>query len=91
MESFRLESLRLAALVMSCAATLSACAAAPVTSEDLFSERAANAYDPATIDAIGDNVTDWQIAHLDKLSEYVRDIRSNTTDRRAWVLGDFYV
>ncbi len=37
-------------------------AAAPPVEPDLFAQRAGNEFDPATIDAIGDAVADWQIA-----------------------------
>jgi rhamnogalacturonyl hydrolase YesR len=63
----------------------------PVVEPDLFAQRAGNEFDPATIDAIGDAVADWQIAHLDKLSEYMRNYRNSIADRRGWVHGAFYV
>ena len=50
---------------------------------DLFAERDANAFDPATIDAIGDKVAEWQIANLDNLSDYMRNYRNNIADRRG--------
>ena len=58
---------------------------------DLFSQRVANAFDPATINAIGDKVADWQIANLDNLSSYMRKYRDNIGDRRGWHHGALYV
>jgi rhamnogalacturonyl hydrolase YesR len=78
------------AMVVSCMAALSACATAPAGETDLFSQRTANAFDPATIDAIGDKVADWQIANLDDLS-YIRNFRNNVADRRGWHHGALYV
>ncbi|MCW8925425.1 MAG: glycoside hydrolase family 88 protein, partial [Xanthomonadales bacterium] len=65
--------------------------APPVVEPDLFAERAGNEFDPATIDAIGDAVADWQIAHLDKLEDYMRNYRNSIADRRGWVHGALYV
>jgi len=58
---------------------------------DLFAERAGNEFDPATIDAIGDKVADWQIANMDNLSDYMRNYRNNIADRRGWHHGALYV
>ncbi len=73
-----------------CVLILSACATSPSGADDLFSQRNSNALDPATIDAVGDKVMDWQIANLDDLS-YIRNIRASTEDRRGWVHGAMYV
>ena len=58
---------------------------------DLFSQRNVNTFDPATIDAIGDKVADWQIANMDNLSDYMRNYRNNIADRRGWHHGALYV
>jgi rhamnogalacturonyl hydrolase YesR len=89
-----------------CAIVLSACkveqgaepatepAAQPATETaagpDLFSERSARAFDPDTIDAVGDAVADWQLAHLDDLT-FLRNYRNNISDRRGWHHGALYV
>jgi rhamnogalacturonyl hydrolase YesR len=70
---------------------LSACAISPSGTDDLFSQRNASAFDPATIDAVGDRVVDWQIANLDDLS-YIRNYEAGqTTNRRGWVHGALFV
>jgi len=85
MKNIRLNSLRLLGLLVLCMTALSASAG------DLFSKRDANAFDPATIDAIGDKVAEWQIANLDNLSDYMRNYRNNIADRRGWHHGALYV
>jgi rhamnogalacturonyl hydrolase YesR len=91
MKNARLNVLRFLGLLASCMTALSACAATPTSEADLFSHRADNAFDPATIDAIGDKVADWQIANLDNLSGYMRNYRNNIADRRGWHHGALYV
>ena len=91
MNNIHLTSLRLAGLVLAGVAALSACAATPRGEVDLFANRDANAFDPATIDAVGDKVADWQIANLDNLSDYMRNFRNNIADRRGWHHGALYV
>lgn len=91
MKNTRLNSLCLFGLLVSCVATMTACAATPVSKDDLFSQRNANAFDPATIDTIGDKVADWQLANMDNLSDYMRNFRSNIADRRGWHHGALYV
>ena len=66
-------ALRLLVLVLSCMAALSIYSVAMAGKSDLFSKRSENAFDPATIDAIGDKVVEWQIANLDNLSDYMRN------------------
>mgnify|MGYP001814168762 FL=1 len=58
--------------------------------DELFANRNDNAFDPATIDVIGDRVADWQVARLDDLT-YLRNFRENITHRRGWVPGAMYV
>jgi rhamnogalacturonyl hydrolase YesR len=58
--------------------------------DELFANRNENAFDPATIDVIGDRVADWQVARLDDLT-YLRNFRENITHRRGWVHGAMYV
>jgi len=83
---------RIPAIVVTCLLALSACVTATnATEPDLFSQRATNAFDPATIDAIGDKVSDWQLANLDDLSSYMRNYRNNIADRRGWHHGALYV
>jgi len=77
-------------LVILLTAVLSACADSATGEADLFGQRNANAFDHATIDAIGDKVAEWQIANLDDLS-YIRNYRNNFTDRRGWIHGALYV
>jgi rhamnogalacturonyl hydrolase YesR len=91
MKNTRFYTLRLVVLLTSCFTALSACAAAPASEADLFSQRSANAFDPATIDTIGDKVADWQLANLDNLSAYMRNYRNNIADRRGWHHGALYV
>jgi unsaturated rhamnogalacturonyl hydrolase len=90
MNNTRLNGLRLLGLLVSCVIALSACESGTSGETDLFSQRNDNAFDPATIDAIGDKVADWQIANLDDLS-YIRNFRNNFTDRRGWIHGALYV
>jgi len=90
MKSIRIYSSRFLGMLVAAVLVLSACATSPSGAEDLFSQRNANALDPATIDAVGDKVMEWQIANLDDLS-YIRNIRASTEDRRGWVHGAMYV
>ena len=90
MKNTRRKAIRHLGLLVSCMTALSVSAAAVASEVDLFSQRDANAFDPATIDAIGDKVADWQLANLDDLS-YIRNYRSNIADRRGWVHGAMYV
>ncbi len=90
MKNTRLNSSRLLGLLVFCVTALSACAAATTSEVDLFSQRAANAFEPATIDAIGDEVADWQLANLDDLS-YIRNVGKRDADRRGWHHGALYV
>lgn len=74
-----------------CMTALCACAAEPEpTADELFANRTDNAFDPATIDVIGDRVTDWQVERLDDLT-YLRNYRDGIADRRGWVHGAMYV
>ena len=91
MKNTHLHSLRLLALIGSCFMTLSACATTPASKADHFAMRDANAFDPATIDAVGDKVAEWQIANLNNLSDYMRNYRNNIADRRGWHHGALYV
>ncbi len=60
-------------------------------SDDVFSQRVANAFGAATVDAIGDRVADWQIANLDDLS-YIRTQPSHDDEnRKGWQHGALYV
>ena len=68
---------------------VASCTADP-GSDDLFSQRADNAFDPATVNAIGDRVAEWQIANIDDLS-YIRNFRTGDADRRGWQHGALYV
>jgi len=90
MKSSPIRGSRVFSVLISCAVVLSACATSPSGAEDLFAQRNSNAFDPATIDAVGDKVTDWQIANLGDLS-YIRNMRASTEDRRGWVHGAMYV
>ena len=81
---------RLPGLVILLTAVLSACADSATGEADLFAQRNANAFDHATIDAVGDKVAEWQVANLDDLS-YLRNYRNNFTDRRGWIHGALYV
>ncbi len=75
-----------------CATALSACASLAYASDDAF--------DPSSVDAIGDKVADWQLANLDDLS-YIRSNRfgynrpantqSGWASRRGWQHGALYV
>ncbi len=75
-----------------CATALSACASLAFASD--------NAFDPATVDAIGDKVADWQLANLDDLG-YIRSNRfgynrpanrqSGWASRRGWQHAALYV
>jgi rhamnogalacturonyl hydrolase YesR len=85
-QSFRLPFL---ALLLSGVTAITACAE-PATPDELFADRNANAFDPATIDVIGDRVADWQVARLDDLT-YLRNYRENIAHRRGWVHGAMYV
>ncbi len=91
MKSSWFNVLRVLVLVISCMAALSLYTTVMASENDLFSQRADNAFDPATIDAIGDKVADWQIANLDNLSGYMRNYRNNIADRRGWHHGALYV
>lgn len=94
MNNIRLSGLRIIGIVISCLTVLTACADATSTpDEDLFSQRNANAFDPATIEAIGDKVADWQLDNLDDLSyiRYNRPPRARDFDRRNWQHGALYV
>jgi len=83
---------RVLGIAVSCMIAMSACAGnSGTTADDLFSAKNVNAFDPATIDVIGDRVADWQIANLDNLSSYMRNYRDNTADRRGWHHGALYV
>jgi len=72
---------------------LSACADTTSSEADLFAQRDANAFDPATIDAIGDKVADWQLDNIDDLSyiRYNRPPRERDFDRRNWQHGALYI
>lgn len=93
MNNTRLYSFRLLALLVSCITVLSACADTTSSEADLFAQRDANAFDPATIETIGDKVADWQLANLDDLSyiRYNRPPRERDFDRRNWQHGALYV
>jgi len=90
MKNMRSGGTRFLGMLVSGVVILSACAATPSGAQDVFSQRNANAFDPATIDAIGDKVAEWQIANLDDLS-YVTKNMSSTENRRGWVHGALYV
>ena len=66
------------ALATACMAVMTACATAAPAEDNLFAQRSENAFDPATIDAIGDKVADWQLANLDDLS-YIRNASRGQT------------
>jgi rhamnogalacturonyl hydrolase YesR len=91
MNKIRLDSLRLISLLLACVIPLTASAVQKSNEPDLFALRAENSFDPATIDAIGDKVVDWQLANLDNFSSYMRNYRENTAHRRGWVHGAMYV
>ena len=90
MKHSRIPVLPFLAALLSCTVALSACAAEPKTPDELFAARDKNAFDAATIDAVGDKVFDWQVAHLDDLT-FLRNYRENIADRRGWVHGAMYV
>jgi len=94
MNNTRLIGLGILGIIVSCVTTMSACAdSTSTTSDDLFSQRAANVLDPATIEAIGDKVADWQLDNLGDLSyiRYSRPTRPRDSDRRNWQHGALYV
>ncbi len=91
MSKTRFYGLRLLGLVAAFMTALPACAAAPVAETDPFALRDTNAFDPATVDAVGDKVADWQLDNLDNLSDYMRNYRNNIADRRGWHHGALYV
>ncbi len=91
MKNIRLHTLQLLVLIVSCMTALSACATTPASKDDLFSQRNANAFDPAIVDAVGDKVAEWQIANLDNLSDYMRNYRIDIANRRGWHHGALYV
>ena len=88
MKKRRVRGIRYLALVTTCAA-LAACATTSSGNDDLFAARNENAFDPATIDAIGDKVADWQLANLDDLN-YIRNFRDNFYDQRGWIQGALF-
>jgi len=90
MRNTRFYGLRFLGVAVLCAVALSACESGTSSEDDLFSQRTANAFDKATIDAVGDKVADWQLANLDDLS-YIRKYRSHYNDRRGWIHGALYV
>ncbi len=93
MNNTRLYSFRSLLLLVSCMTVLSACADTTSSEADLFAQRDANAFDPATIDAIGDKVADWQLDNIDDLSyiRYNRPPRERDFDRRNWQHGALYI
>lgn len=76
--------------MVACSGMLAACAVTATADSDLFANRKANAFDAATIDAIGDKVADWQLANLDDLS-YVRNFTDDFHDQRGWIQGALFV
>jgi hypothetical protein len=90
MKNMQFGDTRCLGMLVSGLVILSACVATPSGAQDVFSQRNANAFDPVTIDAIGDKVAEWQIANLDDLS-YVTKNTTSTENRRGWVHGALYV
>jgi rhamnogalacturonyl hydrolase YesR len=90
MKNTRRNGLRLLGITVSCVIVLSSCATSTAGEADLFSQRNANAFDKATIDAIGDKVADWQLANLEDLS-YIRNVNRNSYDQRGWIQGALFV
>ena len=88
MNAIRLHGCRL--LVVSCVVAASALSAATVSDVGLLSQGTTDSFDPATIEAIGDKVADWQLANLDDLS-YIRNLRDEDTYRRGWQHAALYV
>lgn len=88
MRHTRRDRLRLLGVVVSCVTALSLYATATTSDVGSFShsQTGANVLDPATIDAIGDKVADWQLANLDDLS-YIRE-RICATRTRIAVAGN---
>ncbi len=78
--------------LITCVTALLSCASVADASDDAF--------DPTTVDAIGDKVADWQLANLDDLS-YIRSNRfgynrpanaqTGWASRRGWQHGALYV
>lgn len=94
MNNTRFYGLRIFGTAVSCMIAMSACADSSSTmGDDLFSARNANAFDPATINVIGDKVADWQLDNLGDLSyiRYSRPERPRDRDRRNWQHGALYV
>ena len=90
MKNTRIGRFRFVVMVALSAFILTACAGTAVGEADLFANRKDNAFDPATIDAIGDKVADWQLANLDDLG-YIRNQRPNFYDQRGWIQGALFV
>ena len=86
----RFEGLRLLAIVGACIVAISACATPASGGSGLFAQRNDNAFDHATIDAVGDKVADWQLANLDDLT-YIRNFRNSFYDQRGWIQGALFV
>lgn len=82
---------RMLAPVVTFMLALSITTVASAGDKALFLQRNTNTFDPATIDATGDKVADWQIENLDALSSYMRNFRENIADRRGWHHGALYV
>ena len=89
MKNTRFNGLLLLGLVVSCVTAISACAATPASDSDFFSQRSVNTFDPATIDAIGDKVANWQVANLDDLGDLLRRLREGDRigERRSMIGG----
>jgi rhamnogalacturonyl hydrolase YesR len=90
MKNTRFGGIRFVVTVALSLGVLTACAGTAMGEGDLFTDRQDNAFDPATIDAIGDKVADWQLANLDDLS-YIRNQRPNFYDQRGWIQGALFV
>ena len=80
----------LVAVITAWMGLLTACATAASGDGDLFAQRSSDPFDPATIDAIGDKVADWQLANIDDLG-YIRNYRPNFYDQRGWIQGALFV
>ena len=90
MKNTRSGGIRFVVMVALSAFVLTACAGTAVGEADLFADRQDNAFDPATINTIGDKVADWQLANLDDLG-YIRNQRPNFYDQRGWIQGALFV
>jgi rhamnogalacturonyl hydrolase YesR len=90
MRTIKVKRISLLGFAGACVAVMNACAMVAVADDDLFTRRTEHAFDPATIDAVGDKVADWQLANLDDLT-YIRNFRDDFYDQRGWIQGALFI